>query len=123
MKLSLSFAALLGILIAVALIAQQGFASVASTLHVAGRGLAWVALFHVLPMFFSGWAWHAVASSVWEAPLSLFVWARAVREAVSHLLPVTQIGAEVVGARVLVFHGASAGIAGASVVVDLTMEV
>ena len=52
----------------------------------------------------------------------MFFWARSVREAVGSLLPVMQVGGEFVGARILTFHGAKAGIAGASVVLDLTLE-
>jgi putative membrane protein len=53
----------------------------------------------------------------------VFLRARWVREAVDTLLPVAQIGGEVVGARLLTFGGASASLGGASVVVDLTLEV
>ena len=59
----------------------------------------------------------------WPGAIWLFVGTRWIREAVNTLLPVAQIGGEVVGARLLTFCGASPGLAGASVVVDLTLEV
>jgi putative membrane protein len=67
-------------------------------------------------------AWHRLLRSTWHHSLPVFFWARSVREAVGRLLPVMQVGGELVGARILTFHGAKAGIAGASVVVDLTLE-
>lgn len=38
------------------------------------------------------------------------------------MLPVAQVGGEVVGARLLIFRGMKPAIAGASVIVDLTLE-
>src|SRR5699024_9472943 len=56
--------------------------------------------------------------------LKVFFSARWVRESVDTLLPiVTSIGGAVVGARLLVLKGLKGGNAGASVTVDLTMEI
>ena len=57
-------------------------------------------------------AWRAATRSAWQGGVVVFMWARLVREAVNGLLPVAQIGGDVVGARILSFHGARARIAG-----------
>jgi len=120
-KLGLGLATLAGLLLLFGLIAYNGFAGVARALIAAGWvGILAASLYHIVPLIFSALGWRAVIRSVWHAPPLLFVWVRLVREAVSNFLP---IGGEVVSARVLTFHGAKAGIAGASVVVDLTVEI
>lgn len=123
MKTGLHIAALVGIVLAVALIAYHGFGAVAETLLSVGWGLIGISLFHLVPLLCSALGWQAVMRSGWRGGLPLFVWARWIREAVNTLLPVAQIGGDVVGARVLTFHGARARLAGAGVVADLTLEV
>jgi putative membrane protein len=124
MKLSVSLAALAGLFLAAGLIVYYGFGAVSQALLTAGWGMVAITLFHLVPMTFSGLAWRSLLKTTREVPpLGVFVWARWIREAVNSLLPVAQIGGELVGARVLTFRGAEAGVAGGSVVVDLTMEV
>ncbi|HSS45858.1 MAG TPA: flippase-like domain-containing protein [Burkholderiales bacterium] len=122
MKLGIAIAALAGLLAAVLLIGYHGFIAVSDILLTAGWGLVVVSLFHLLPVTLSSLAWRRLLRSTWRHSLPVFFWARSVREAVGSLLPVMQVGGEFVGARILTFHGANAGIAGASVVVDLTLE-
>jgi putative membrane protein len=55
--------------------------------------------------------------------LPRFVYLRLIREAVNNLLPVAQIGGEFVGARLLRLAGVPLSVSGASVTVDLTLEV
>lgn len=123
-RMGLGLATLAGLFLLFGLIAYNGFAGVARALYAAGWvGILAASLYHVVPLIFSSLGWRAIISSAWRAPPFLFFWVRLVREAVSNLLPVAQIGGEVVAARVLTFHGAKAGVAGASVVVDLTVEI
>jgi putative membrane protein len=122
MKIGIAIAALAGLLAAILLIGYHGFLTVSDLLLTAGWGLVVVSLFHLLPVTLSAMAWHRLLRSTWHHSLPVFFWARSVREAVARLLPVMQVGGELVGARILTFHGAKAGIAGASVVVDLTLE-
>ncbi|MFQ5618046.1 MAG: lysylphosphatidylglycerol synthase domain-containing protein [Rhodospirillales bacterium] len=122
LKVGSGLAALAGLALIVVLIAYQGFAELGRVLFSAGWGIAAVTVFHLVPMAASAIAWRAAAGSAWQGGVAVFMWARLVREAVNGLLPVAQIGGDVVGARVLSFHGARARIAGASVIVDLTLE-
>lgn len=123
-KLGLGLAALAGLVLLVALVAYHGFTGVMAALFAAGWvGILAASLFHIVPLVFSSLAWRAILNRSWPRSLVLFFWVRMIREAVSNLLPVVQVGAEVVGARVLTFHGLRPAMAGASVVVDLTVEV
>jgi len=106
----------------VALIAYQGFDDIGRVMVTAGWGIALVTAFHLVPMAASALAWRAAAGAVAEGKAWVFLWARLLREAVNGLLPVAQIGGDVVGARILTFHGSRAPVAGASVLVDMTLE-
>ena len=54
--------------------------------------------------------------------LPLFVWSRTVREGVSDLLPFSQLGGIVVGARTLIGEGLAPARVYAAIIVDLTTE-
>ena len=122
MKLAIAITALAGLLAAILLIGYHGFLAVSDLLLTVGWGMVAVSVYHLIPVMFSALAWRRVLRNTWRKSLLVFFWARSVREAVGSLLPVMQVGGELVGARILTFHGAKAGIAGASVVVDLTLE-
>jgi putative membrane protein len=123
-KLGLGLATLAGLFLLIALVAYNGFAGVAKEFLAAGwAGILAASLFHFVPLMFSALGWRSLLAREWTAPPILFVWVRLIREGVANLLPVVQIGGEVVGARILTFHGLRGGVAGASVVVDLTVEV
>jgi putative membrane protein len=121
-RLGIALSALAGLLAATALIAYHGFGSVAGALAAAGFGLVWVAVFHLVPMLFSALAWRSLVADAYGTPGFQYFWARWIREAVNALLPVAQVGGELVGARLLVHRGMPGSVAGAGVVVDLTAE-
>jgi putative membrane protein len=123
LSLHFGIAALVGLLVVIGLVLHQGLSEILGILATAGWGLGLVCLLHLPPLLASSLAWRAVLSRVWPRGIWMFLQARWVREGVDTLLPVAQIGGEVVGARLLTFGGASAGLGGASVVVDLTLEV
>lgn len=122
LRLGSGLAALAGLALLAALIAYQDVAAVGHTVLSAGWGIAAVAAFYLLPLAASAAAWRVVARPIWRGSALVFFWARLVREAVNSLLPVAQIGGNLVGARILTFHGARGGVAGAAVIVDLTVE-
>ena len=49
--------------------------------------------------------------------------ARSSDEAINTLLPVAQIGGEIAGARLMTLHGIPGGLAGATVLVDMLLQV
>lgn len=123
MSFKFGLAAAAGLLVVIGLVVHQGLAQVGNALRAAGWGLALVCLLHLPPLVCSGLAWRTILGRSWPRAAWIFVGARWIREAVNTLLPVAQVGGEMVGARVLMLYGASASVSGASVVVDLTLEV
>ena len=87
-----------------------------------GAGIGYVIALHVVVLACDGIAWRAFLAPEQRAPLADFLWARWVREATNLLLPVAQIGGEVVGARLLTLRGMTPSVAGASVVLDKLTE-
>lgn len=100
---------------------QHG-AGVARALGAVGWLLVPIVLIHLGQIWLSGAAWHAVAATAEPLPCATYVWTRWIREAVGGLLPLAQIGGEVVGGRLLVLAGATPAEAAASIAVDLTLE-
>jgi hypothetical protein len=102
------------------LLAYQGVRDVGGALIAAGPGLLVVALFHLVPMLAN--AAEAVLFDR-RAPGSR-PWRRLDGSAIGQrLLPVLQVGGNVVKARWLAARGVPGAIAGASVVVDVMLMV
>jgi putative membrane protein len=108
-----------GAAVAVALIALYGAGDIGAAIHGAGWGLLVFVAFHLVQTLFSGLAWRALLP---QQRCTTMLWLRWIREAVNALLPVAQIGGELVGARLLRARGVTVAAAGASVTVDLTLE-
>jgi putative membrane protein len=86
------------------------------------RGALLYWLYSLTIFLWLGGAWLAAAPGEPIRKIGLFCWARIVREAVADLLPFSQIGGLVVGARVLLGRGMIAPRVYASMIVDLTTE-
>ena len=122
-KILASVAACVGLLGTILLIAYYGFGAVAGALLGLGWGLVWVSLFHIVPMTLSALGWWALQTATWPSPPWLYIWVRWIRESANGLLPVAQVGGELIAARVLTFHGAKGSVVVAGSLVDMTMEV
>jgi putative membrane protein len=124
MKRVLIAAAGLGLILAVAIIASQGFRAVAQAFAAVGYGLAAIVALRAIELAGAGLGWWIVfPPESRRHPLYLCVWVRLIREAINTLLPVAQVGGEIAGARVLTFFGVAAGVAGATVLVDTLTQV
>src|SRR5437764_5798948 len=113
-------AAAVGVAAIAALIGYFGAGAVMrSLLAVGGIGFAAICAIHLGLMAAMGLAWRALlpGSPVW-APL----WGRAVRDSASELLPFSQVGGYVLGARALALAGVPGTLAAASTIVDVTFE-
>jgi putative membrane protein len=113
---------LVGLAVAIGLIAWQGTESVLAALATGGIGLIWAGLFHVVPMAINGRAWQALMPGAGRPSLAVFTWLVWIREAVNGLLPVARIGGELVSARLLIANGQRVAPSVASLVVDMTIS-
>jgi putative membrane protein len=123
MRITLGMAALAGLLLELALVALEGFDAVLQVLASARWGILVAALVHLWPLMFCAGAWGALMPPAWRPSLLALFLCRWIREGVNSMLPVAQVGGVVVQARLLSFRGVSGDLAGASVVVDMTLEV
>lgn len=123
MKLAIAFSALLGLAAVTVLIGYFGFGTVGEAFLSAGWGMVLIAFYHVLALGCAAIGWRALVHRTWQAPFLLYLWARWIRESVNGLMPVGQVGGDIVGARLLAIRGAGAAVAGAGAVVDKTVEV
>lgn len=113
----------LGIILFTFVIAWQGISDVAKVLGKAGWGLLIVALFHLPPMWADAMGWRRLIPAK-QRPLRRFMLkARWIGESINDLLPVFQMGGNVIKAWLLVGRGVHVGRAGASVVIDITLIV
>jgi glycosyltransferase 2 family protein len=123
MKLFGILALLTGVLAGILLIAHFGVASVGAALLAVGwSGFFAVNLLHLAIIAICGFAWFWLLPPLERTgPLS-FIWGRLVRDGGSELLPLSQIGGLVMGARAASLLGLPGRVAAASSVVDATME-
>ena len=122
MKWFLLVAAALGLLLAIGFIVHEGFAAVAEAFTTVGWGLAVVVLLRAVEIAGAGIGWWCIFPGS-RPTLTTCVNVRFVREAINTLLPVAQIGGEIAGARLMTFHGIPGGLAGATVLVDMLLQV
>jgi glycosyltransferase 2 family protein len=94
-------------------------AVVRSLLAIGWGGLAAICLIHLALIAVMGVAWRALVP---ETPCWAFVWGRLIRDAGSEVLPLSQMGGTVLGARAVTLAGISGLVATASTIVDLTLE-
>jgi len=123
MKRLLIVVAGLGLALAIAIIAYEGFGAVTQAFAAVGYGLVIVTVIRAAELAGAGLGWWLVFPSEAKAKLGLCVWVRFIREAINSLLPVAQVGGEIAGARLMTFSGISAGLSGATVLVDILMQV
>jgi len=122
MKRFLLVAAALGLLLAIGFIGHEGFAAVAEAFTAVGWGLAAVVLLRAVQIAGAGLGWWCVFPDA-RPPLTTCINVRFIREAINTLLPVAQIGGEIAGARLMTLHGIPGGLAGATVLVDMLLQV
>lgn len=124
MKKGLTIITIIGLLLAGILIASQGVGEVLKAVTKIGWGIIPVLLIHLVQIVFSGLGWYAFfANSSYTGTMSAVVFLRWIREAINSMLPMTQIGGEIISNRLLILRGMRGGEAGATIVLDLTMEI
>jgi putative membrane protein len=122
-KIRIVIVAALGLALALYFVAYVGLGAVFSAAVAVGwggfaiLGLCALGLFPLL-----GAAWTVLLPGSSLANLKALVWARMVRDAATDILPFSQIGGIVLGARAATVHGVSPPLAFGSMIVDVTTE-
>lgn len=122
-KLLVRVLGLLGLVLFVALIVHQGIGELAASLATAGYGLLVIAAWHLLTMSCDGLALRQLMMPKARIGAGTAIWTRWLQESVNNLLPVMQIGGNLVKVRALMRRGIATDLAGASVVIDVTLTV
>src|SRR5262249_18788749 len=110
-----------GLAMFTALLAAHGASEVGAALRTAGAGLLCVAIYHLLPMLADALGLRRLLPAELRPPVRTMLRARWIGESVNGLLPVLQVGGNVVKASLLARTGVGGAVAGASVVVDVTL--
>lgn len=120
MKLASVLAGLAGLALIGALLVHFGAASVARSLWAIGAGgFAAICVIHLALIALMGVAWAMLLPGLRPR---VGVWARLVRDSASEVLPLSQLGGYVLGARALVVAAVPGSAAAASTIVDVALE-
>ena len=122
MKRAGYIALIIGIALIIALVSYQGAGDVASAIAAASWGLVVVILVRLVPIALDGYVWRLLFLEGHRPPVATALWARWIGEAINTLVPAFQVGGAVVRSRLMIMRGVPGRIAGASVVVDLTLS-
>jgi putative membrane protein len=109
----------IGVAVAIFLVAREG-AAILTLLSRAGWMLLWLGPLQVLPLFLDVLGWRTLIVGPTRLPTLLSI--ALVRQAINRLLPVANVGGEIVGIRLLAQHGIDGAAAAASVIVELVLS-
>lgn len=112
---------LLGLMLLAGLILYWGVADVGAALALAGAGAFVVLPVNVATLVADSLGWRALIARRPRPSLAALTAMRWVGTSINELLPVAQVGGEIVRARLLTKKGTGGPLAGATVVVDLTL--
>jgi putative membrane protein len=121
-KLRILVIAALGAALALYLIAFVGIGAVfLAAVAVGWVGFAILCIYTLVLSLILGMAWRALLADSGHS-LWVLVWARMVRDAATEVLPFSQLGGIVFGARAAIINGVATAVAFASTAVDVTAE-
>jgi putative membrane protein len=122
-RLALYLVGAAGAALCVALLVRAGLAEVVALVVSAGAAVFAVAAFHLVPLLADTLAWRRLLPAGDRPRLHRLLGMRWIGESVNGLLPVAQVGGDIVRARLVGLAGAPAATAAASVVVGITAGV
>ena len=120
MRLVSPFTAIAGLALIGILVGYFGADAVIRSLFAVGwAGFATICLIHLALMAVMGIAWWVLlpGTKPW-----ISIWGRLVRDAGSEVLPLSQVGGYLLGARAIAFAGVPGTMAAASTIVDVSLE-
>ena len=111
-----------GIAACIGLTAWFGIADVANAVASVGWGMPLVVLARAATVGVAGAGWWLLFPANGRLGLRAAVLLRFVREAVNTLLPLTQVGGDIIGARLVTFWGVPGPLGAASLIIDVLMQ-
>src|SRR5690348_10866710 len=123
MRIATIIAAMAGLVLWTAIVAYFGFGEVLAALGAIGwSGFAVILVYQLALYLLLGACWWVIAPTPRDR-FRAYVWGRLVRDSGSEVLPLSQIGGFVMGARAATLLGPSTTVATATTIVDVTIEV
>ncbi|RAU20446.1 TIGR00374 family protein [Paramagnetospirillum kuznetsovii] len=122
MNRGMLLAALVGILLAVGLLAGNDFGAVADAVAAVGWGVLGIIAVRAAVVIVCAQGWASLMRPHVQRNNSLYGLLRWIRESVNVLLPVAHVGGDLIGGRLLTFWAVPNGIAGAGILVDLLIQ-
>ncbi len=117
-------AGLLGLAAIVYLVMHEDSVAILDAVDRAGWALLWLLPFHALPLLLDVLGWRmllAPSDPQRRAGVWTLFWIAAIREACNRLLPVANIGGEIVGIRLVKWRGIDGAAATASIVIEVLL--
>jgi putative membrane protein len=105
------------------LLIKQGASDVIRALTSVGWWLGVITAFHLIPMLLDGLSWWILFPKQERTRYPTIFWMRWLGDSVSNLLPVAQVGGDLVRARLAVLKGTRVSVSAATVLVDITVSV
>jgi putative membrane protein len=118
-KISVRIALALGLGVVLALIAIEGAGTIADLLSRAGWILLLLVPLQLLPLYLDVLGWRMLILTRVRVPMLFLI--ATVRQAVNRLLPVANVGGEIIGIRLLRQQGLDGTAATASVIIELLL--
>jgi putative membrane protein len=118
-KISVRIALALGLGVVIALIAIEGAGTIADLLYRAGWILLLLVPLQLLPLYLDVLGWRMLILTRVRVPMLFLI--ATVRQAVNRLLPVANVGGEIIGIRLLRQQGLDGTAATASVIIELLL--
>jgi putative membrane protein len=123
MKLATILVLIAGLILGTVIVGYYGFGAVAVALGTIGwGGFLVICAYHLALIGVLGLAWYAIVPPPHRRARA-YLWGRLIRDSGSEILPLSQIGGFIMGARAATLFGPSMTLAIASTVVDVTIEV
>lgn len=122
LKTRIAIVAVLGLALALYLVVYVGVGAVVSAAVAVGWGGFAILCLYALGLFpLLAAAWYALLPAP-RTGFKIFVWSRMVRDSATDVLPFSQLGGIVLGARAAIVHGIAQPLAFGSMIVDVTAE-
>lgn len=109
----------IGLLVLIGLVLHEGATAILQLLSDAGWILWLIVPFHAVPLYLDSLAWRSLLEKNHRPGSVTLFGIAAIREAINRLLPVANIGGELVGVRLLALCGIETTQAAASVIVEV----